>query len=381
MIGINNYIRDLKLSLTNIDSSSNIRPILSPAEFILSSRTWTCFIPGIYRISCMGAGGSGAAIYSTSGQGNASCGGGGGGFCEKTILLNVNEQLNIVVGAGGAGVTSSVDGSGVNGNDGGNSTVIGNNISLTANGGLKGQFLLGTSTTKIGGSGGSASGGDINFSGGKGGDIYAYVANKIARSGGGGAPGSPYGIGGAGGDANVAGAHMCSGGGAVGGFKGGTQTAGSGCYFSGGAGTGGNGSANVDNGSGGFGGKNRLGILTIRSIDNIDRSTNVGFDTPYNPLRNLSGGGGNGAANTSAEGTNGGSGGGSGATSVNVLGPLVGGGGGSMSLSAPVTLTSSSNVIFGGGSGGSTCQYTGPAMSARGGNGLVVIELIAQYLM
>lgn len=365
MIGIDSYLRGLKLSLIDIDYSSNIRPILSPAEFITSSRTWTCPISGMYRVSAVGAGGSGSAAFCNATSAPAASGGGGGGFCEKNLIINASQTLSIVVGAGGAGVTIGSSPYGIDGNNGGNSTVNGTNISLTAYGGSKGLYGIGTGNTKLGGAGGSASGGDINYSGGSGGSAYSYMASRLFAAGGGGAPGSPYGIGGAGGD----GANGAGGGGAVGGYKGGDGTGGN---WGGGAGTG-------SNGSGSVGGSNRLGLPLLSSADGVLRAvfadnSNWGFETIYNPLRSLSGGGGAGNSTSYC-----GPGAGTGAVGLNVSGPLFGGGG-ATAYAGAITILPNEPVFFGGGSGGSSCIVTGPAKSNRAGNGLVIIELIGVYV-
>jgi hypothetical protein len=245
-------------------------------------------------------------------------------------------------------------------------SVNGTDISLIANGGSKGLYGIGLSTTKFGGDGGTAYGGDVNYSGGNGGYAYSYMGSRTHAAGGGGAPGSPYGVGGAGGDVGAGGG--AGGGGAVGGYKGGDGTGG---YYGGGGGTGGVGGGN------GLAGVNRLGFPLVSSIDGVNRSifadnTNWGFESIYNPLRSLSGGGGTGASSGTSYC---GPGAGSGARASNVRGSLFGGGGATV-YASPIDILPYEPVFFGGGSGGSSCTATGPAKSNRAGNGLVIIELI-----
>jgi hypothetical protein len=92
------------------------------ALFFPSSTTYTIPASGWYRLSALGAGGSGAASFKSTTAPSAS-GGGGGGFAESEVYLTKDTVLTITVGAGGASVASSVDGTGAAGNGGG-STII-----------------------------------------------------------------------------------------------------------------------------------------------------------------------------------------------------------------------------------------------------------------
>ena len=113
------------------------------AMFFPASASWTVVYSGWYRISALGAGGSGGAIFYTT-TGGAASGGAGGGFCEKEIYLIAGNVLTITIGAGGAPALSSVSGTGVAGNAGGNTTVVcaARGLSLTANGGGAGNFTI-----------------------------------------------------------------------------------------------------------------------------------------------------------------------------------------------------------------------------------------------
>jgi len=152
-----------------------------------SSTDFTVPDSGNYLIIAIGAGGSGGALRNAPNPiFSRATGGAAGGTCIKLVSLTASDVYSIVIGAGGLGVsTPSV------GNSGGNTTVIGTNVSLTASGGENGAV----DSLAIGG---TATGGDLNYSGGNGG---SYTISSIARSGatGGGAPGL-NGTGGHGGD-------------------------------------------------------------------------------------------------------------------------------------------------------------------------------------
>lgn len=99
-----------------------------------SSGTFVAPVEADYLASAIGAGAAGT---------NNGRGGGAGGFSQIKARLKAGERLDFTVGAGG--VTS--------GQAGGNTTVTGPGVGLTANGG--------TSTA-----GGTASGGTVNVAGG-----------------------------------------------------------------------------------------------------------------------------------------------------------------------------------------------------------------------
>lgn len=126
-----------------------------------------------------GGGGAGAQLSAFVNQGllGGSGGGGGGIAIKNNVLITTQVQFNYSIGLGGNGGLSN-DPSGIgDGTDGQFSFFTdGLTVSITANGGGKGKFNdtlinIGNNTTfNIGGSGGTASGGDINGTGGNGGD-------------------------------------------------------------------------------------------------------------------------------------------------------------------------------------------------------------------
>jgi hypothetical protein len=114
---------------------------------LTTSQTWTPPFNGTARIHVIGAG--------ASGQSNGSFGSGAaGGYCRKDVTLSTGTNWTVVVGAGGVGSQNQ------NIEAGGNSSATDGSSTLTANG-------AGTSRT----SPGTASGGDVNYTGGIGGNV------------------------------------------------------------------------------------------------------------------------------------------------------------------------------------------------------------------
>jgi hypothetical protein len=114
------------------------------------------------KVEAWGGGSSGAGASA----GWRGAGGGGGGYVCKFYSGIMDATLNITIGQGGPGA-----GDGSNGNPGASTTVVGANLgTLTAGGGLPAP----RTGRSEGGSGGGASGGDININGGDG---YANAFN------------------------------------------------------------------------------------------------------------------------------------------------------------------------------------------------------------
>jgi len=130
-------------------------------------------------VEVQGAGGSGSSSSTAS---NVN-GGGGGGYARKLIDVSSISSATITVGSGGAGVSpSSV------GNDGGESIWSDGTNTVTASGGLGATITTYDETP-----GGSASGGDLNITGGLG-----HAGSGFESAGG----SSIFGTGGQGGYAN-----------------------------------------------------------------------------------------------------------------------------------------------------------------------------------
>jgi len=154
--------------------------------FIDKSGTFSAPFSGEIDIYCIGAGGSGEAAKDVNSGGNkAGTGGGAGGTAiKKSLAVTAGDTFTIVVGAGG---TIGAHNNSPNANAGGSTSVNSNDVTcaLTANGGGAGQ-VDGT-----GASGGTGSGGDLNFTGGDSGlvNLDGTGNYKPWRASGGGAVG------------------------------------------------------------------------------------------------------------------------------------------------------------------------------------------------
>lgn len=316
-------------------------------KMFLTPGSTTFTIPAnvfLIRALVWGGGGSGRV-------GSYPQGGGGGGYTEHYWDCVPGTSLSIVVGAGGAAVTSAGDGL-----SGGTSSLTDSvaEVALSATGG-SGTFDF------AGCPGGSGVGGTINSNGGKSG---AMITSATGATGGG-AAGSFWGDGGAGGGClAITLTNINGGGGAIGGHKGG-DGGGINHYCGSGAGVHGPGinagtTPSVAGGPGVFPGG--IGAL---SATNYYKPAECGRGSLWWDAWEIDGsGGGSGYINTIAAGAHGGPGAGGGA------GSAYGGGGG----------------IFGGGGGGYTrggnggragggggCIDTSLGKSGAGGAGLVIL--------
>lgn len=148
-------------------------------------------------VECVGAGGGGAGATGTSGQG----GGGSGAYCAKLFTVTESTAYTYAIGSGGSGA-------------GGSTTFTVGATTITAGGG-------GSGSSTTGGTGGTATNGDINITGAGGGQGSTTVAI-------GGAGGSSFFGGGARGKcgSTQSGDAGTSGGGGGGGCSGGSNSSG-----------------------------------------------------------------------------------------------------------------------------------------------------------
>jgi hypothetical protein len=154
---------------------------------------WTC-PDGITSVTVevWGAGGAGGGSTSNASGGS---GGGGGGYTTASVSVTPGNTYTVTVGAGGTGSTGN-----------GTAGTASSFITLTANGGGGGETNTGTP-----GSGGTASGGSTNLTGGNG--------ITGASDGGAGGAGANGGAGGAGGNSGPGGNGTAPGGGGGGGDR------------------------------------------------------------------------------------------------------------------------------------------------------------------
>ena len=203
-------------NLTDFFGATVVAAPLPYQQFAIGeSKTWTVGVSGKVKVILTGGGGQGAFVYN-SGITNSSSlgdapGGGAGGYSEKVLNVVAGETYTVTIGAAGLDpivfTSMSAD---RNGFDGGNSSFVtataATSVNMLANGGGGGLFLaapINASQTAPGGTGGTASGGDINITGGRGGNIIrASNSYYSCMATGGGAVGL-YGIGYNGGDITI----------------------------------------------------------------------------------------------------------------------------------------------------------------------------------
>jgi len=348
--------------------------------FQKSSYTYTFPYDGVVLVHVIGAGGSGGCQFDKHGA----TGGGAGGYSRKQFTVTSSTTATVTTGVGGSYVGPSQ--TEVEGNAGTNSTFVLSSTTLTANGGGAGQRYGGATST---GTGGTASGGDVNYTGGDGGTRgYAYNEERTIATGGGAvnlfglASGE---VNGGNNGSNQGGGFKATGGGGVGGHGGNIPESMS--YVA----TGGGGSAgsardmtNTDasgyggqKGSGGAGGARlfRFGGPFLDGVGGVGIQTiyngNWGFER--NVFTTIGMGAGSGGCTTNTDNDN----------------PLVnscqqagifGGGGGLVTGQAYGGVAG--DAIIGGGGGGATYYSSSSTQgnlgrrSGQGGDGVVIIEYI-----
>ena len=180
-------------------SIANLAPGRLSNITIYTSGSGTYTVPtGVTKllVKCLGGGAGGAGgITSAGGACSAGSGGSSGGYCEK-LFTSLASSYSYAVGAAGTGGSAGNNVGGA----GGNTTFS----TMTANGGGGGSSMASNTTpyTTNQGTGGTATGGDINVNG-NGGVIGVRVTGATGWSGNG-AP-SPIGGGGAVGGNNYSG--------------------------------------------------------------------------------------------------------------------------------------------------------------------------------
>jgi len=142
--------------------------------------------PGVKALKFIGTGGGGGAGgVDGQGAGTSACSssGAGGGTAIKYTQI-IEASYTITIGAGGAGGAAGNN----NGVAGGNTTVTSTNVNLTCNGGALGNGMLAVSGAGLisGASGGNATGGDLNITGGYSGigSVRGGDTDNISRPGG-----------------------------------------------------------------------------------------------------------------------------------------------------------------------------------------------------
>jgi hypothetical protein len=187
---------------------------------ITSTGTWTA-PDNVYFATFKGWGGGGGSGGS-NGSASAGSGGGGGGYFECVCAVVPGTGYSITIGPGGAGGTTSG-----NGSPGSQTNAIVGSVTLIANGGGQGIGATGPGViADSAGVGGSASGGAVNISGASGGTGFLLPASAVCSGSGGGTFSSLASIFASGAEAVVGGPGFFPGGGASGGINSGAGAAG-----------------------------------------------------------------------------------------------------------------------------------------------------------
>jgi hypothetical protein len=147
---------------------------LQSMQVFTSSGTWTK-PAGINKIKVYvtGAGGGGGGGEPNWNNGG---GGGGGGTAIEIIDVSAVSSVSVTVGTGGSGGAAQTNGSA------GGSSSFGSYCSATGGGG--GRFANGAGYTYVLGTGGTATGGNLNIRGGEGGSTGGGNAADEPNSGG-----------------------------------------------------------------------------------------------------------------------------------------------------------------------------------------------------
>lgn len=149
-------------------------------EVIEASQTWSAPVTGTVRVTVVGGGGAGG--YYMGGPAYCVYGGSAGGTAIKTFDVTEGDNFTVTIGAGGP--FNVYTGAGARVGDSGGTTTFtnGTTITMTATGGGGGGYVSGSTTSSA--AAGTGSGGDFNYTGGKGG--YNTISTGYAATGGGG---------------------------------------------------------------------------------------------------------------------------------------------------------------------------------------------------
>lgn len=200
----------LTISAAEISNLDGVATNLTVGHRLIGVKTYTTAGSASYTIAtefpnarallvmCQGGGGGGGGCTTTGAGQSASGGsGGGGGYAEKFILVStLSASETITVGAGGAGGGAGAN----NGVAGGKSSFfVGGVETVIGNGGALGVGDTASTAPVYGataGAGGTATGGDLNISGARGGRGFSFFTNgnTMYPVTGGGSQLSPHGV-------------------------------------------------------------------------------------------------------------------------------------------------------------------------------------------
>lgn len=159
---------------TASSAASGVVPMPMDSHVITSSMTYKAPVSGTLLLRAIAADGSGGVSL-----GGCATGAGAGESADKVVQVSAGDEFVITIGAGGAGLTRTTGHA--NGNDGGDTTVVGPNVNLIVKGGKGGKAAaVSAGAQLLGGLGGTGgTGGDFHRPGGRGGNIsncnFAHV--------------------------------------------------------------------------------------------------------------------------------------------------------------------------------------------------------------
>lgn len=304
-------------------------------------------------VHVVGGGATGGVAGAPAGSANhcSATGGGGPGYSKKRVRLKAGVTYTLTIGAGGASVVAAPSTtSALTGNNGNDSSFVGGEYNIVARGGRAGNAITNSLAAVLGGLGGEASGGDINYTGGRGGNIGAGSGSPTGehfRATGGGAV-NFIGEVGHGGD-----------------IAGGPYTGSIVTQKSAGAGIGGNGAdvafTTTSSPVGSGGGVGSLSNLDPTSAITLTSRAFLGFWPTLGPTTGVSG--------TSGPGC--------GAGTSGKPGPF-GGGPGTANSTGNIPGVVGEHCTYGGASGGlASNSASNPLTTGKGGDGFIVMEVLS----
>jgi hypothetical protein len=168
------------------DADGLLGGVIFATELITVTDTaWSPTVDATLTFIALGSGGTGAIVaqddhgtsFATSETYTRSGGGAGGFVMSDSVAATTTDTFNVQIGAQ---VTVS-DNSNQNGIDGNTTTLTGGGMTLTANGGGGGTWA--TNATASGGAGGTATGGNLNITGGSADNAVDTTAGRTTAGG------------------------------------------------------------------------------------------------------------------------------------------------------------------------------------------------------
>lgn len=164
--------------LSSLIGGAGVVPMPIDSRTVTQSMTYRAPVSGTLLIRAIAADGS--AGVSLSG---CATGAGAGESADKVVQVSAGDEYVITIGAGGPSLTRTTGHA--NGNDGGDTTVVGPGVTLTVKGGKGGKAAaVSAGTPLLGGLGGEGgTGGDVHRPGGRGGNIANCNFNHVTGGG------------------------------------------------------------------------------------------------------------------------------------------------------------------------------------------------------